>query len=70
MNLRKAILKSFNSGNYKATIQLTGSHKIYLEDVAVARNIPAAEMALGRKVAVVFFDEHNAKDAVIVAVYT
>jgi hypothetical protein len=29
-----------------------------------------AEMALGRKVAVIFFDEHNAKDAVVVAVYT
>jgi hypothetical protein len=36
----------------------------------VARNLPACEMALGRKVAVVFFDEHNAKEAVIVAVYT
>ncbi len=70
MSLRKALLKSFNSGNYKATIQLTGSHKIYLEDIAVARNIPAVEMALGRKVAVVFFDENNAKEAVIVAVYT
>ena len=70
MSLRKAVLKSFDSGNYTATIQLAGSHKIYLEGVAVARNIPAAEMALGRKVAVIFFDEHNAKEAVIVAVYT
>lgn len=70
MSLRKAVLRSFNSGNYTATIQLAGSHKIYLEGVAVARNIPAAEMALGRKVAVVFFDEHNPKEAVVVAVYT
>ena len=36
----------------------------------MARNLPAAEMALGRKVAVVFFDEHNVKEAVVVAVYT
>ncbi len=70
MSLRKALLRSFDSGNYTATVQLAGSHKIYLEGVAVARNIPAAEMALGRKVAVIFFDEHNAKEAVIVAVYT
>ena len=70
MSLRKAVLRSFNSGNYTATIQLAGSHKIYLEGVAVARNIPAAEMALGRKVAVVFFDEHNPKEAAVVAVYT
>ena len=70
MNLRKAVLKSFNSGNYTATIQLVGSYKAYLEEVAVARNLPAAEMALGRKVAVIFFDEHNPKEAVVVAVYT
>ncbi len=70
MRVRKAILRSFNSGNYTATVQIAGSHKIYLEDVAVARNLPAAEMALGRKVVVVFFDDHNAKDAVVVAVYT
>jgi hypothetical protein len=70
MSLRKAVLRSFNSGDYKATIQVSGSYKAYLEDVAVARNLPAAEMALGRKVAVIFFDEHNPKEAVVVAVYT
>ena len=50
MNLRKAALKSFNSGDYTATVQLAGSYKAYLEGIAVARNLPAAEMALGRKV--------------------
>ena len=70
MRLRRATLRSFNSGNYTATVQLAGSYKVYLEDVTVARNLPAAEMVSGRKVAVVFFDEHNAKEAVVVAVYT
>ena len=70
MSLRKAVLKSFNPGDYTATIQVSGSYKAYLEGVAVARNLPAAEMAVGRKVAVIFFDEHNAKEAVVVAVYT
>ena len=70
MTLRKAILKSFNPGNYTATIQLTGSHKACLDGVAVARNLPAAEMMLGRRVALILFDEHNAKDAVVIAVYT
>ena len=70
MSLRKAVLKSFNSGDYTATVQLTGSYKAYLEGVAVARNLPAAEMALGRKVAVIFFDDHNPKEAVVIAVYT
>ena len=70
MNLRKAILKSFNSGDYTATVQLAGSYKTYLEGIAVARNLPASEMALGRKVAVIFFDEHNPKEVAVVAVYT
>ena len=70
MSVRKAILRGFDSGSYTATVQLAGSHKIYLEGVTVARNIPAVEMALGRKLSVVFFDEHNAKEAVVVAVYT
>ncbi len=70
MRLRKGVLKSFNSGDYTATVQLASSYKVYLEDVAVARNLPAVEMVAGRKVAVVFFDEHNVKEAVVVAVYT
>lgn len=70
MNPRKGILKSFNTGDYTATIQLAGSSKVYLEDIAVARNMPSTEMTIGRKVVLVFFDEHNAKEAVVVAVYT
>jgi len=70
MRLRKAVLKSFNSTDYEATIQLAGSYKVYLRGITVARNIPAAEMALGRKVVAIFFDEHNPKEAVVIAVYT
>ncbi len=70
MRLRKGVLKSFNSGNYTATVQLASSYKVYLEDIAVARNLPSAEMVTGRKVAVTFFDEHNPKEAVVIAVYT
>jgi len=69
MIVKKAILRSFDSGNYTATIEITGSGKIYLEGVPVAHNLPAAEITAGRKLAVLFFDEHNVKDAVVVAVY-
>ena len=30
----------------------------------------SVEMAVGRKVAIIFFDEHNTREAVVVAVYT
>lgn len=69
MRLKKAILRSFNSGSYTATVQLASSYKVYLGGVAVARNIPSAEMTAGRKTAVLFFDEHNPKEAVVIAVY-
>lgn len=69
MSTRKAILKSFNSGSYTATVQLASSLKVYLEGIVVARNIPAAEMVAGRKVTLVFFDENNLKEAVVVGVY-
>ena len=42
----------------------------YLEDIIVARNLPSAEMITGRKVAVLFFDEYNPNEAVVVAVYS
>ena len=70
MRLRKGILRSFDSGNYTATVQLIGSYKVYLEDIAVARNLPAAEMTAGRKVAVIFFDENSPREAVVIAIYT
>jgi hypothetical protein len=70
MRLKKAELRSFNSGNYTATVRLASSYKVYLEDVAVARNLPAVEMVTGRRLAVLFFDEHSPKEAVVVAVYT
>ena len=70
MTIRKGIIKTFNSTDYTATVQLAGSPKAYLEDITVARNLPPAEMITGRKAAVVFFEENNPKEAVVVAVYT
>ncbi len=70
MKFKKAELRSFNSGSYTATVRLASSYKVYLEDVTVARNLPASEMSAGRQVAVLFFDEHSPKEAVVVAVYT
>ncbi len=70
MTIRKGLLKSFYSSNYTAVVQLSGSLKVYLEDITVARNLPAAEMVAGRKLAIAFFDQHNPKEAVVIAVYT
>jgi hypothetical protein len=68
--LRRGEVKDFDSGAYTATVQVAGSLAVWLSDVPVARNIPAAEMVAGRRCAVQFFDEPNPQDAVVIAVYT
>lgn len=70
MNIRKGELVSFNAASYTAIVKPAGSDKAYLDGVSVGRNIPSAEMISGRKVALVFFGEHNVKEAVVIAVYT
>jgi glucose uptake protein GlcU len=69
MTIKKGILKSFDSGTYKATLQLAGSDKADLMGVSVAKNIASAVMVTGSNLAVLFFDEHNAVDAVVVGVW-
>ena len=69
ITMKKAILRNFDAGNYTATIEIAGSSKTYLEGVPVARNLSAEEMLADRKLAVIFFDMHNAKDAVVAAVF-
>lgn len=70
VRVRRGDLKSFDSGAYLATVQLAGSLAAWLSDVPVARNIAASEMVAGRHCAVLFFDEPNPQDAVVIAVYT
>jgi hypothetical protein len=67
--LKKAALKSFNSSSYLATFEIAGSGKAYLEGVPVAKSIDVSQMVNGRNLVLVFFDEHNVRDAVVIAVY-
>lgn len=63
------ILKTWDSVNYRAGVQLTGSLTTYLDSLSVARNIPSAEMLVGRYV-IVALPQENPKDAVVIAVFT
>jgi hypothetical protein len=64
------ILKAFNAVPFTATVQLHGSLTTWLQNVPVSRALAAADMVVGRKVAVLFFDPTNPADAVVTAVYT
>jgi len=65
----KGTLKSFDSGTYKATVQVDGSIATYLTGVPVSRSIPSAEMIAGRTVAVLFFAPDNPDDAMVTGVF-
>jgi len=69
VNIKRGVLRAFDSGSYAATVQLDGSLPTYVT-VPTSRAIASAEMTAGRKVAVLFFDEGNQNDAVLTAVWT
>jgi len=54
LSIKKAVLKSFDSVLYTATICISGSSKSYLEGIAVARNLLAVEMGPERKLAAAY----------------
>ena len=70
MEIRRGVVKGFDSGSYRATVQVAGSLSVWLGEVPVARNIPSSEMLSGRSCALIFFDETNPGDGVLVAVYS
>jgi hypothetical protein len=63
------ILKTWDSANYKAGVQLAGSMAAYLDNIPVARNIAADQMTVGRHV-ILAIPGGNPKDACIIAVFT
>ncbi len=70
MAYRSGVLKIFDSGAYTATVQMSGSLSAWLTDVPVSRGIASGEMTAGRRVAVLFFDDANPKDSVVLAVWS
>ena len=63
------VLKTWDSVNYKAGVQLAGSLTTYFDNLNVARNIADADMVIGRSV-IIAIPEGNPKDAAVIAVFT
>jgi hypothetical protein len=70
MEMRRGTLRAFDSGTYKATVEVAGSISVWLTGVPVARNIASSEIVAGRNVALLLFDPSNPNDAVVAAVWT
>jgi len=60
------ILKNFDSGTYKAGVQLAGSLTTYFDDISVAKNIPSSALVIGNYV-IVAIPGGNPKDACVIA---
>jgi len=70
MEIRRGILRAFDSGSYTATVEVAGSIATWISGVAVARNIDSAELSAGRRVALLLFEPSNPDDMVVCAVWT
>ncbi len=62
------ILKNFDSGIYKAIVQLAGSITTYFDDISVAKNIPSSSMIVGNYV-ILAIPGGNPKDACVIATW-
>jgi hypothetical protein len=68
--IRKGVLKSFDAGTYKATVQIIGSLSVWLSDIPTTRGIASDDMVAGRYVAVLTPDPGQPGDSVVIAVWT
>jgi hypothetical protein len=68
MLLELAILKNFNTGTYKAAVQLAGSLTTYFDDVPVSRAIPTSALVTGNRV-ILAIPGDNPKDACVIAAW-
>ena len=66
--LEIGVLKNFDSGTYKAGVQLAGSLTTYFDDISVAKNIPSSALVIGNYV-IVAIPGGNPKDAVVIATW-
>lgn len=68
--LKRGIMQAFNPANWTATVQVLPSQGNYLAGVPVAKHLLAAEIVPGDSCALLFFDELNPADALVIAVYS
>jgi len=62
------VLKNFDSGTYKAGVQLAGSLTTYFDDISVAKNIPSSALVKGNYV-IVAIPGGNPRDACVIATW-
>ena len=67
--IKHGILQTFNNTNYTASVLLLEATSAFLTDVPVSNAVDGTSALPGALCAVLFFDEHNPHDAVVLAVF-
>jgi hypothetical protein len=70
MDMKRGVLRDFDSGSHTATVEIDGSVASYLSGIPVSRDIASGDLVTGRSVAVWFFEAGNPTAAVLMAVWT
>ena len=69
MDIRRGIIRAFDSGTYLADVQIVGSMATVLTGVPVAKQIGAELVTAGAKCGVLFFDPTNPADGCVAFIY-
>lgn len=70
MIIKRGILQSFNPATYTASVLLFEATSYALSGIPVANHLDGTSAIAGTLCAVLFFDEHNPQDAVVLATFT
>ena len=69
MLMKRGLLQSFNPATYTASVLFFEATSFALSGIPVANHIDGTSAVIGALCAVLFFDEHNPQDAVIIATF-
>ena len=69
MLIKRGLLQSFNPTTYTASVLFFEATSFALTGVPMANHIDGTSAVIGSLCAVLFFDEHNPQDAVIIATF-
>jgi len=67
--IKRGIIQSFNPATYTASVLLMEATSTFLANVPLSTALDGTSAVPGGYCAVLFFDEHNQQDAVVIAVY-
>ncbi len=66
--IKRGIIQSYDPAAHTADVQIAGSLAVFLLDVRVATDIPAAAVVSGRQCTVLFLDPSNQDEALVLTI--